>query len=211
MRWAYVGDREVGGRGLFMRSPLGKGLFVGDIPVHCWQHPEQVTWALTNDCSVEAAEENVKTWENDCDVLISEKKGGYKTGHRVGSLFCNTGWKDTKMWTVVVSVAWGWLAFLLGAFLYFSDFLQQTWNATFVYSGRVILQKNSLTARWVLIRSRSVAPHLMQRDVSHGHCPQITLKSSHGTRVQFGAQECAHWNLTAWVQVPLMQLPRCVT
>ena len=46
---------------------------------------------------VEAAEENVKTWENDCDVLISEKKGGYKTGHRVGSLFCNTGWKDTKM------------------------------------------------------------------------------------------------------------------
>ena len=51
----------------------------------------------------------------------------------------------------------------------------------------------------------------MQRNVSHGHCSQITLKSSHGTRVQFRAQECGHWNLTAWVQVPLMQLPSCVT
>ena len=43
MRWAHIGDREVDGRGLFTRSPLGKGLFVGDILVHCWQHPEQVT------------------------------------------------------------------------------------------------------------------------------------------------------------------------
>lgn len=37
---------------------------------------------------------------NVCDVLISEKKG-FKTGHRMGSLFCNSGWKATKMLAVV--------------------------------------------------------------------------------------------------------------
>lgn len=47
--------------------------------------------------SVEVAEENVVTCKNVCDLLISEKKGSHKIGHRVGFLFCNTGQKDAKM------------------------------------------------------------------------------------------------------------------
>lgn len=42
--------------------------------VHCWQHAEQDTGAITDYPSVEVAEENVRTWENICDVMISEKK-----------------------------------------------------------------------------------------------------------------------------------------
>lgn len=42
-RMGIYGGGEIGGRGLFMRRPLGRELSVGDILVHCWWHPEQVT------------------------------------------------------------------------------------------------------------------------------------------------------------------------
>lgn len=75
---------------------------------------------------------------------------------------------------------------------------------------RIILEENSLTIKRVL-NSTVLAPQMMQRNVSHGHCSQITLKSSHGTGVQFSAQDCGLWNQTVWVQVLLLPLPCCVT
>lgn len=61
------------------------------------------TQAITDYSSVEVAKENIGTWENVCDVMISKKKG-YKMGHRVGSLFCNNDWKNTRTLAVVIPV-----------------------------------------------------------------------------------------------------------
>lgn len=95
---------------------------------------------------MEVAEENVKMWENVCDVLISEKKGGYKTGHTVGSLFCNTGWKDTKMLALVISAVVRMTCISSWSLSVFSRFSTINLKCDFcALSGRVLLEKRSLT------------------------------------------------------------------
>lgn len=142
--------------------------------------------------------------------MISEKKRGYKTGHRVGSLFCNNDWKNTKTLAVVIPVVVRMTCISSWSLFIYSRFSAMNLEYDFC-TYQDYFRRKFIDFIKCLSNSTVLAPQMMQRYVSHGHCTQITLKSGLGTGVHFSAQDCGLWNQTAWVQVLLLLLPCYVT